>query len=221
MEDNITADVVETTYELRENLRNELGTRNVHTTRVSPTSGPGSVTHSEVSKRKTPPGSRTTVKRSKASEDVIVDTVDMEEEDTDMNVDSVNKKNSDDFPEDKRPPMFRNDRKFNKLTYQNAAKVCFEYTMMIEKRASKNSSKNSLEKCDDKLAVVKIPAGEDDAFENLNVLARQKLRPVNKEIDAMSVTGSRGHEETFLLEYTDSRTQSPQNLSRLATIFPR
>ena len=78
--------------------------------------------------------------------------------------------------------MFRDDRKFNRLAYDRAAQVCFDYSMLLERKNMKEKSKNSIEKADDELTKAKIPAGDDDAGETLNKEARQKLRPVNKEI---------------------------------------
>ena len=181
-EGNITNDITETSVALRNTVRKEL-------TKERGTAAPASSVGTSKGAAAVSVGSTREVSRKRKSSKVATvaekrsRVVNIEELDRDDDTES--RKNSDEFPAEERPPMFRNDHKFDRLDYQTAAKVCFEYSMMIEKRAMKSSAKNSLEKCDDKLVKVKIPEGEDDAFETLNIIARQKLRPVNKEIDAI------------------------------------
>jgi hypothetical protein len=93
--------------------------------------------------------------------------------------------NSDDFPSEDRPEMFQNDTKFNKLSYETAAKICWEFKQLNEKKLLKERKNNStLEKADDKLPIVKIPAGEDDA-RSLFCSARKLLRPPVVEMSKM------------------------------------
>ena len=92
------------------------------------------------------------------------------------------KKPSEEFPVDERPPMFRDDRKFNRLSFQEAARYCMEYSLLQEKKRMKEKQKNSMEKSDDKIATVSIPAGDDNAGDILNIEARKKWRPVNMEL---------------------------------------
>ena len=64
--------------------------------------------------------------------------------------------------------------------------VCHDYTMLLAKEKMKDKKKASQEKSDDTLAKIQVPAGEDNASDTLNTVARQ-LRPVNKEMaDQMS-----------------------------------
>ena len=91
-------------------------------------------------------------------------------------VKEVESKNSDDFPTQDRPEMFQEDAKFNKLSYETAAKICWEYKQLKDQKESKERKNGSLERADDKLPLVKIPAGEDDA-RNIFCEARKKLRP--------------------------------------------
>ena len=97
-------------------------------------------------------------------------------------VDSEERSNSDFYPKDQRPPMFDNDEKFNKLSFDKAAKICFSFYQMEEKRRDKESKDNTIEKTDDKIPTVEIPAGADNAEDVLNIEARKRLRPVNKEM---------------------------------------
>ena len=91
------------------------------------------------------------------------------------------KKNSDLFPADVRPDIFRNDAVFNALSFDKASTFVHEHGLMQAKIKLKERSRNSQEKADDKIRMVEVPAGEDDAQEILNTVARN-LRPVNKEI---------------------------------------
>ena len=112
-------------------------------------------------------------------------------------------KNSDDFSTDDRPELFRDDAKFNRLSYETAAKICWEFKQLKERKAMKVRSvitthrnefhcflvfpcselnvfqgkkSSSLEKADDKLPLVKVEAGEDDA-KTVFCVARRQLRP--------------------------------------------
>ena len=92
------------------------------------------------------------------------------------------KDNSELFPADMRPEMFADDDMFNALAFEKAATFVHEHGLLKAKIKSKSSGKNSHEKSDDVLKKVKIPEGEDDAGENINIEARKALRPVNKEL---------------------------------------
>jgi uncharacterized membrane protein YgcG len=67
------------------------------------------------------------------------------------------------------------------LSFDKASTFVHEHGIMQAKIKLKERNKNSQEKCDDNLKRVEVPAGLDDAQDNLNIEAR-KLRPVNKEI---------------------------------------
>ena len=95
------------------------------------------------------------------------------------------KKNSELFPKEERPEMFKNDDKFNALGTDRAAKIVYHHSVEEARKKEKSEKKNSLEKCDDELKKVSIPAGFDDAREELNIEARKLLRPVVKEIKEM------------------------------------
>ena len=51
--------------------------------------------------------------------------------------------NSDDFPEEDRPEMFRDNKKFNRLTYETAAKICWEYKQLRDQKEMKVILHNS------------------------------------------------------------------------------
>ena len=102
----------------------------------------------------------------KQKEASVVEEIENEEE----------QKNSDDFPADVRPDLFKDDRKFNKLSYESAAKICWEYKQMKERKELKEKKSGNFEKADDKLPLLKIEAGEDDA-RNVFCEARKILRP--------------------------------------------
>ena len=89
--------------------------------------------------------------------------------------------NSELFPANIRPEMFRSDVVFNALSFDKASTFVHEYGMLQEKIKLKDRNRNSQEKCDDTMKPVEVPDGTDDAMNNLNIVARQ-LRPVNKEI---------------------------------------
>ena len=46
-------------------------------------------------------------------------------------------KNSDDFSVDERPELFHDDKKFNRLSYETAAKICWEFKQLKERKAMK------------------------------------------------------------------------------------
>ena len=94
------------------------------------------------------------------------------------------KKNSERYPKVERPRLFQDDEKFDSLGPNEAGNVCYQHSLEEEKRKSerKKEMKGGLEKCDDVIQVVMIPAGEDDAKNKLNIEARMLLRPVVKEI---------------------------------------
>ena len=88
------------------------------------------------------------------------------------------------FPKEERPPMYQDDEKFDALDVDRAAKTCYHHSVEMARKKEKEQKKNSSEKCDDVLKKVSVPAGDDDARDQLNKEAR-KLRPVVKEIKAM------------------------------------
>ena len=94
----------------------------------------------------------------------------------------VVKTNSEMFPASMRPEMFADDDIFNELAFDKAATFVHEHKMLTTKLEAKAGGKSAHEKSDDTIKKVKIPEGDDDAGENLNIEARKALRPVNKEI---------------------------------------
>ena len=86
------------------------------------------------------------------------------------------KRNSEMFPKSERPLIFQSDDKFDAIGVDKAANICYKHSVEEDRK-----KKNSLEKCDDVLKKVMVPAGGDDAKDELNIEAR-KLRPVCKEI---------------------------------------
>ena len=91
------------------------------------------------------------------------------------------KKNSDMYPKSERPAIFQDDDKFNAIDVNIASKICYKHSVEEDRKKRKDQKKNSLEKCDDVLKKVMVPAGGDDSKDELNIEAR-KLRPVCKEI---------------------------------------
>ena len=91
------------------------------------------------------------------------------------------KRNSEMFPKSERPDIFQDDDKFDAIAVDKAATICYKHSVEENRIKKKEQKKNSLEKCDDVLKKVMVPAGGDDAKEELNIEAR-KLRPVCKEI---------------------------------------
>ena len=97
------------------------------------------------------------------------------------------KTNSEMFPAYMRPEIFADDEMFNQLGFEKASTFVHEHTLLKTKMKMKDGGKNSEEKCDDVIKKVKVPEGEDDAGETVNIEARKALRPMNKEIgDQMS-----------------------------------
>ena len=99
-----------------------------------------------------------------------------------LEVSAKKKKNSEMYPKAERPLLFQDDEKFNSLTPDKAGKMCYQNALEEEKKKRKSELKNALEKCDDTIKAVMIPAGEDDCKNNLNIEARKLMRPVIKEI---------------------------------------
>ena len=96
--------------------------------------------------------------------------------------------NSQEFPDlETRPAMFRDDRLFNPLTFEHAARVMWEFSQSEEKKKEQQKKKRDHEKSDDKLPVLTIPEGKDDCFSMISEARKLLARPVNKEIkDQMS-----------------------------------
>ena len=99
-----------------------------------------------------------------------------------LEVPSKKKKNSEMYPKAERPLLFQDDEKFNSLTPDKAGKMCYQNALEEEKKKRKSELKNALEKSDDTIKPVMIPAGEDDCKNNLNIEARKLMRPVVKEL---------------------------------------
>ena len=96
--------------------------------------------------------------------------------------------NSQEFPDpETRPPMFRDDRLFNRLAFEHAARVMWEYAQSEEKKREQQKKKKDHEKSDDKLPILNIPEGKDDGCSLISEARKLLARPVNKEIkDQMS-----------------------------------
>ena len=90
-------------------------------------------------------------------------------------------KNSEMFPKEKRPDLFQDDHMFDMIPLDRAAKLCYKHSLEEEKRKLQKEKKNASEKADDVIKTVKVPEGDDDSKDVLNIEAR-KLRPVAKEI---------------------------------------
>ena len=91
--------------------------------------------------------------------------------------------NSQEFPDlEMRPAMFRDDRLFNRLTFEHAARVMWEFSQSEEKKKEQQKKKKDHEKSDDKLPVLNIPEGKDDCFSVISEARKLLARPVNKEI---------------------------------------
>ena len=94
------------------------------------------------------------------------------------------KKNSKLFPKEERPELCKDNDKLDALGTDRAAKIVYHHSVE-EARKKQKEKKNSYEKCDDELKKVSIPAGDDDAKDQLNIEARKLLRPVVKDIKLM------------------------------------
>ena len=81
--------------------------------------------------------------------------------------------NSDSFPVEKRPQMFQDDRLFNRLPFEKAAQICWDHEQMENKKELKSKSKHAAEKADDKLPVVKVSEGEDNAGDKIHEGSRK------------------------------------------------
>ena len=92
------------------------------------------------------------------------------------------KRNSSMYPKAERPPLFQDDEKFDSLTPDQAGKMCYKNYVEEEKKKRLSEQKNVLEKCDDIIKLVAIPAGDDNARSVINVEARKLMRPVIKEL---------------------------------------
>ena len=91
--------------------------------------------------------------------------------------------NSQEFPDpETRPAMFRDDRLFDRLTFEHAARVMWEYAQSEEKKRELLKKKKDHEKSDDKLPLLKIPEGKDDGCSLISEARKLLARPVNKEI---------------------------------------
>ena len=91
--------------------------------------------------------------------------------------------NSQEFPDlESRPAMFRDDRLFDRLTFEHAARVMWEYAQSEEKKKEQLKKKKDHEKSDDKLPLLKIPEGTDDGCSVISEARKLLARPVNKEI---------------------------------------
>ena len=160
---NLTDDIPNDTREIREGVIGELGRRKKRP-EVQESLSPLKRRESRTIKRKEGPVPKVVEKNKKGRGEVV-----------------QAKKNSDMFPADVRPDIFRNDEVFNALTFDKASTFVHEHGLLQAKIKMKNASKNSQEKADDKLKEVEVTGGVDDAQEKLNEVARN-LRPVNKEI---------------------------------------
>ena len=91
--------------------------------------------------------------------------------------------NSQEFPDkEARPQMFRDDRLFDRLTFENAARVMWEHSQVEEKKKEQQRKKKDYEKADDKLLLLDIPAGKDIGIDVVCEARRLLARPLNKEI---------------------------------------
>ena len=89
--------------------------------------GSGLIRKEKIPKRKAT-GSRKD-SRKKQRDESTVETIEESDEDVSLN--------SNDFPKEDRPELFKDDRKFNKLSYETAAKICWEHTQLCEKKSMK------------------------------------------------------------------------------------
>ena len=81
--------------------------------------------------------------------------------------------NSEAFTPDKRPEMFKDDKLFNRLSFEKAAQICWDEEQLQRKKELKNKAKNGAEKADDKLPLVKVSEGQDNAMDKIHKAARQ------------------------------------------------
>ena len=124
----------------------------------------------------------------------------------------VVKTNSEMFPASMRPEMFADDDIFDDLPFDKAATFVHEHKLLTTKLEAKAGGKSAHEKSDDTIKKVKIPEGDDDAGENLNIEARKALRPVNKEISKQM--------SWFVTKYEQVIRNIPVDIYRLADSVP-
>ena len=163
---NITDDIPNNTAAIQANIAKDMGVgRKRQNKEILEPHSPLKGREVRVLKRKETPLPKVAQKPSKKAKEDLVQ----------------GKTNSEMFPADIRPEMFRNDEVFNALTFDKASTFVHEHGMLQAKMKMKESHKNSQEKSDDKLKEVKVPDGVDDAKDILHKVARN-LRPVNSEI---------------------------------------
>ena len=140
MDLNITDDVSQSLEDLEQNVANQLGDNRVDTSDKrrerqeapqSPapvSSGRGLIRRKTTPKRKTT-GAQKETSRKRRCDNNSVEIIEESDEGTGLN--------SDDFPKEDRPDLFQDDRKFNKFSYETAAKICWEFKQLREKKAMK------------------------------------------------------------------------------------
>ena len=112
----------------------------------------------------------------KAAEDDVIE--DAREEP----VETKQKLHSEVFPADMRPAMFQDDQIFNRLPFEKAASIVWEYQQSLEKKREKQRIRGEKERTDDKLPTITVPAGEDNGLDKISEARKLLSRPVNKEI---------------------------------------
>ena len=168
---------------LLDGLRAELGARGMGLGANHPPTSPVKRAEArsgrEKTKKRNAADHSDTNDKSKKSKTTIAEDVNTVEETRETN---KKKANSDYYSEDERPPIFKNDEKFNLLSFDKTAKICYSWFETKERKKEKELKNNSIEKSDDDIIKVMIPAGEDDAGDVINKEARKLMRPINKEI---------------------------------------
>ena len=172
---DITNDVSISAEELANRVAGQLGSNRLGVTRVEPPLSPGAGSLSQglirepTRKRKVPDTNlmRKGEPEKRKNREIPETTAEDEQEE---------QRNSKDFPKEERPEMFQDDKKFDKLSYESAARICWEFKQLSDKKEMKAKKSASLEKTDDKLPLIKIKADEDDARKVFSK-ARQVLRP--------------------------------------------
>ena len=150
--DNITADAGDTTEAIREQLQVELGGRNranrpVVTQQPASPVANGSLRSREKAARPVA-RTRTSRKRTRETDTTMTVSSDESEEEGRKKKKPV-KLNSEEFPKESRPEMFRNDDRFNRLTFSKASESCWDYVKMENEKQEKDKSKSAHEKADD------------------------------------------------------------------------
>ena len=92
------------------------------------------------------------------------------------------KEHCDDFPAHRRPESWRDDKLWNKLTWEQASNIVIEYEKIEAMKKERKTKKRKVEKSDDKIPVVMIPAGEDDCRDKVSEARKLTCRPVVKEV---------------------------------------